>query len=441
MRNDDVARYEAGHDDRERLDGTLRGIVSSFVLIGALAVTLAGCQQSQPPAPANTPTPVHAIVARRQTIYPTESLAGVIAPYRNIGISSSLAEPVAEVDVRDGDRVRAGQVLARLVVDDLEASLSSAQRVAAADSARTSASASSAQLAFAQDSGQISNARAALAQALATLAGARRDLGRAQVLANNGYLAQQTVDQERTAVVNDQQAVAAAQASLENTLQNQHLNGTLRAGLQGANVAASLAQQRAAEADVDQIDREIARATIVAPVDGEIVNVNVEPGEYPSGRQLFTLQANDQVYAILSASGLEAFRIEPGAGAVVRVIGDDARFPGTVSAVLDQVTPGSTNFAIKVVVPNAAHRLHAGLAVASDVALPPVTGTAIPLSAFANDLRTSVLVVARGSVKTANVRAKSDDGKTAIVSGLAAGTQVIVDGTTSVSAGDKVAAH
>lgn len=408
----------------------------------ALSTSAACAGKTDAAAPQPTAAPVHVVAARNGVISPTQTLAGVIAPYRNIGISSSLAEPVAEVDVHDGDRVRAGQVLARLDIDDLDSSLASAERVTLANAARTSATAQNARLAFAQDNGQIRNARAAVAQAQTTLAGARRDLQRAQSLVDNGYLAQQTLDQEQTAVLNDQQSLVGARASLQNTLENQNVNGSLRAGLQGANVTAARAEQGAAEASVEQIRRELARATLVAPVDAEIVNVNVEPGEYPSGRQLFTLQENDRVFAILSASGLDAFRILTGAGAVARVLGDDggSRFRGRVSAVLDQVAPGSTNFAIKVELPNPEHRLHAGLPVSADVTLPSVHGVALPLRAFTNDLRTEVLVLQNGVVHTAHVTEKADDGTTAIVAGLDPGANVIFDGTTNVAAGDRATA-
>jgi len=50
----------------------------------------------------------------------------------------------------------------------------------------------------------------------------------------------------------------------------------------------------------------------------------------------------------------------------------------------------------------------------------------------------SVLAVRNGAAKTVRIAERSSDSTTAIVSGLPAGTRVIVDGTSSVSDGDKV---
>ncbi len=45
---------------------------------------------------------------------PTGTLAGVVAPYQNVAIQSSLTEPADAVYVREGDPVHAGQLLAQL---------------------------------------------------------------------------------------------------------------------------------------------------------------------------------------------------------------------------------------------------------------------------------------------------------------------------------------
>ena len=66
---------------------------------------------------------------REGVLRPSLQIAGVIAPYRQAGIAADLNEPFTEVDVQEGDHVHAGQVLARQLVDDLEAQLTSSQRM------------------------------------------------------------------------------------------------------------------------------------------------------------------------------------------------------------------------------------------------------------------------------------------------------------------------
>jgi hypothetical protein len=169
--------------------------------------------------------------------------------------------------------------------------------------------------------------------------------------------------------------------------------------------------------------------------------VNANPGEYHSGRQLFTIEDNSRVYAVLPASTAQAVRIEPGAPAIVRTTngldGDQVR--STVEAVLDQVQPGTTNFLVKVVIANTGYRLHAGMPVTGVVALPPVRGVEIPVSAFADDDRTSVYAIRAGVVRKISVRVRANDGASAVVLGLQAGTRVVTDAqSTNVSPGDQV---
>lgn len=407
-----------------------------------LVSACAGCDSGAQAAAAKaTPAPrVATVVARSGTIQPALRVSGVIAPYRQVGIASALAEPLAEVDVREGQRVRAGDVLARLQTDDLEAQLASAQRVVAEDNARVTQTAYQAQGSGAQDVTAVRSAQAALRQAQIDLAGARTDLARFQRLAASGYLPQQTLDQQRTTVANDEAAFVSAQAALAAAQANVSANGNgSDAGAQQAQIQAARAAADAAAASAEQLRRQIARATIVAPVDGVVVAVNANPGEYPSGRQLFTLEQNDRVYAVLNAASSQVTTIREGAAAIVAPNGVPDHERGTVEAVLDQVQPGTTNFTVKVLVDNAARRLHAGVPVTATVSLPAVRGTIVPVTAFVDDDRGTVYAVHEGRVRTVHVSEKSDDGNSAVVSGLSPGTPVVKNVQQSnVGNGDKI---
>ncbi len=309
---------------RDRVDEGSRSARALFIS-GALLSS--GCAAKTQLVPAPTAAPVQTTIALATVIHPSQTLPGMIAPYRSIGISSELAEPVTAVNVREGDHVRRGMLLAQLKTDDLEASLLSAQSVGAEDDARTAATLCSAQQTFAQGNNDVRTAQAALARAQITLAAAQHDFTRAQTLAAEGYLPQQTLDQPRTAIDNDLQAVRTARAALTGAVSNARANGSMNAGLQGANMAAARATHRAALVSVEQIARQIARATIVSPVDGVVANVNIDPGEYPSGRQLFTIEENAHVYAILNASSSQAFKIREGAAVTGRPSEESSSFP------------------------------------------------------------------------------------------------------------------
>lgn len=409
-----------------------------------LVVGCAGCGNAAAADPKSSPSPLPRVVtavARQGTIHPSLLIAGVIAPYRQVGIAANLSEPITTVDVQEGQRVRAGQVLARLLTDDLEAQLASAERIVSEDVARYGQTSYQTNAVAAQDAAAVRSAQAALHQAEVNLAGANTDLGRYQSLLAQGYLPVQTVEQQRTTVASDAAAVQSARANLNQAVANAQANGTgQNAGEQQQELAAAREAANAAEASAEQLRRQISRAVIVAPVDGVVDAVNANPGEYPSGRQLFTEEQIDRVYAVLPASTAQALDIRPGATASVVAGGSRRQDHGTVAAVLDQVQPGTTNFTVKVLVANADLHLRAGMPVTANVAEEPVSGVTIPVSAFIDDTRSSVYVVSGGVARTHTVAEVKDDGKTAVVTGLDPGTTVIADvAQTTVGNGDRVA--
>ena len=409
--------------------------VALLALAGGCGGASADAKASPPPSPA-----VVTVVAQTGTISPRLAIAGVIVPYRQIGIAANLAEPIVSVNVQEGDHVRAGQVLAKLLTDDLEASLASAERVVSEDVARYSQTSFQTGAVNAQDAAAIRSAQATLHQAEVTLAGARTDLNRYLQLQAQGYIANQTVDQQRTSVASDAAAVYAARGALDQAIANASANGRgTNAGEQQQELEAARDEANAAEASAEQLRREISRATIVAPADGVIDAVNANVGEYPAGRQLFTEEQVSQVYALLPASTAQALDIRNGAAASVSASGSARRDHGTVAAVLDQVQPGTTNFTVKVLLSNADGHLRAGMPVSASVAEPPVTGVLVPLSAFLDDTHTAVYVVSDGVVRTAPVTEVKDDGKNAVVTGLATGSVIVQDVlSATVGNGDKV---
>ena len=212
------------------------------------------------------------------------------------------------------------------------------------------------------------------------------------------------------------------------------------AGEQQQELDAARAAADAAQASVQQLQRQIARAVIVAPADGIVDAVNANPGEYPSGRQLFTIEQTAQMYALLPSSTAQVVRIQPGAAATVIPAGTTERDRGRVSAVLDEVQPGTTNFTVKVLVPNTGGHLHGGMPCTGTISLPPVSGVRIPVTAFVDDTHAAVYSVRNGVVATQPVTEVQDDGTNAIVNGLPAGTAIVQDvDQSNVGNGDRVA--
>jgi multidrug efflux pump subunit AcrA (membrane-fusion protein) len=373
------------------------------------------------------------------TIRPTVTLAGFISPAQSVALSSSLQEPTLKVNVQEGDHVRAGQVLAVLSTADLRASLAYDLHNAAANDALTKQNQYQGQLNIAQGNDAVNQARANLRSARATLVNAERDLQRYKQLYSQGYVTEQQYVTQQTTVENDTQAVRNDEAALSSAISNVSANGTMEQGLQAAKVNQSIAQAQASRDQAAQEQVSINTATITSPVTGTIVNRNLNPGEYPGTRQIFTIQEEDYVFAILSASSAKIFQVPVGASVNVTVNGLRGSYPGTVAAVLDQLTPGSTNFAIKVHVPNPQGTLRSGVTVSSVIQLNPVSGLEVPVTSFLDDNHTSVMTVdASNTTHVVNVTQIATDGTNSIVSGLETGVRLVTNGQLGLSDGQKV---
>ncbi len=406
-----------------------------------LGIALAACGHARPAAVAQAPF-VETTVAVQGAIVPGEQLAGVIAPYQNVAVSSTLTEPADAVNVAEGDVVHRGEVLAQLDTADLNAALQSDLAQAQSDHAATSHNSFAGSLSIAQGVDSLRTAQTAIGQAQANLARDTTDLHRYQQLLQNGYIAEQQEAEQQTTVNDDAQTLRADQAAAASAASNVTANGSslTAPGLQSSTVQASQATEQVALANANQERVQIAKATIVSPIDGVVVNRNLNPGEYPGTRQIFTLQQVDPIYAILRGSGQQIAQIATGAPATI--LSTDAKRSqrsGKVAGVLNQIVPGSTDFQVKVVLQNGDGSLRPGMAVSGSVRLPGVNGIRVPLTAFTDDNHDAVMIVQNGTIKTVKVAEIADDGVTSIVSGIDPGVRVVSNGQTSVGDGEKVA--
>jgi multidrug efflux pump subunit AcrA (membrane-fusion protein) len=407
-----------------------------------LLAALAACSGGGKPAAVSKAPYVDTSVASEGVITPGEQLAGVIAPYQNVAIASTLTEPADTVDVQAGDVVHRGEVLAQLDTADLEASLQSDVAQAQSDKAATTHNTFAGSLTIAQGVDSMQSANTAVLQARANLARDRTDLQRYQQLLANGYIPEQQVATQQTTVNDDEQTLRSNTAALAAARSNVTANGSNvnAPGLQSSTVQASQATEQVALANANQERVQIAKATIRSPIDGVVVNRNLNPGEYPGTRQLFTLQQVNPIYAILHGSGAQIARVAKGQGATI-VTADAGRSArtGVVSGVLNQIVPGSTDFQVMVVLQNPQGTLRPGMVVSGSVRLPGVHGIRVPETAFTDDNHDALMAVENGTVKTLHVVEIATDGSNSIVTGVDPGTRVVSDGQTSVGDGEKVA--
>lgn len=178
-----------------------------------------------------------------------------------VDVASKLAGRLTEVLVREGERVEAGSVVARLDTESLDAQM----RQARAELGRARA--------------ERDHAEALVAQRESELDFARRELQRMQRLAAQGqFVSEESVDQARTAVRTSEAAMRAARVQ----------------------VAATAAAIEAAEASIDRIDVEIRDTELRAPRSGRVLYRLAEPGEVVGiGGKVLTLLDLGDVYMVI----------------------------------------------------------------------------------------------------------------------------------------------
>ena len=194
-----------------------------------------------------------AAVARTASLQSFVTASGEIVATRYADIGSSAMGRLGNLSVKEGDRVKAGQVLARI------------DRVQAASSAAAAAAGLGALEADAR--GTVDQARAAQAELEAAKSRAsesQKSLARAKDLRSAGLIPQSELD---SATANAESAAAQVDAAT-------------------AAVARSTQTQGAAERRVSQGRAEQTRArdlldktAITAPIDGVVTRLDVEEGE------------------------------------------------------------------------------------------------------------------------------------------------------------------
>jgi HlyD family secretion protein len=170
---------------------------------------------------------------------------------------------VEMIGVREGDRVEAGQLLARLDQQEILA------RRAQAEAQVAAARALLRELESGFRSEEVAQARAGRDAAAERLADAERDLQRARVLLEGGAISQEALDKAEL-------AHELARSQLEQATEQLRL---LEAGPRAERIESQRAQLAAAEASSKAIEAAIAYSTIEAPFDGVVTIRHSEPGE------------------------------------------------------------------------------------------------------------------------------------------------------------------
>ena len=342
-----------------------------------------------------------------------------VASVARTDLASTLTARVEKVLVREGDAVKAGQLLIALDDDDLQAQLQQAQAALGTAEARLKSQY--------ELSGPV--ATQGLAQSRANMEYALSDLARNQSLHAKGFIGDAKLqDVERAATSASaayQQAAAQATANTRG----------------GAEAQATQARVREAQGAVRVVRAKLEQTGIAAPADGRVIARSVEVGDVAqAGKKLLTLAISGETRLIAQIDEKNLRFVREGMRAVASADAfPDIKFDAQLIYLAPSVdvTRGTVEARLRVPKPPAI--LRDDMTVSAEVVLAQKQAA---LSIPGNALREAgerkyVLVVRSGTALEQDVRTGVQSlQRVEIVSGLSAGEAVIVD--VKVRAGQRV---
>lgn len=248
-----------------------------------------------------------------------------------VDVATKYAGRVADILVQEGDFVNAGQPLARMQIDTLQAQ----QIEATAQRDRASHGVTSARAEIALRESQYAAALANVAQREAELDAAQRRLARSETLTREGAASEQELDDDRARVRGANAALKATQAQA--TAAKSAIEAA-RAQTVGAESAVT-----AANATIQRISADVKDSELTAPRDGRIQFRLAQPGEViGAGGKVLNLVDVSDVYISFFLPETVAGRVA--LGTEVRIVLDAAPqyvIPAKVSFVAStaQFTP------------------------------------------------------------------------------------------------------
>ena len=228
-----------------------------------------------------------------------------------IDISTRAAGRIREILVNEGDFVTAGQVLARMDTDQLEAQ----RRQLQAQLHRASVSIDTAKSLIVQREAEKAANQATQAQREAQFESLDKKLGRSEQLIKTSAVSQQVLDDDRANALGAKAAVAAAEAQVA---ASEAAISAARAQVIDAGAAVD-----AAQAAIESVTVDINDATLTSPRDGRVQYRVAQPGEVLSaGGRVLNLVDLGEIYMTFFLPTAQAGRVAIGAD--VRLVLDAA---------------------------------------------------------------------------------------------------------------------
>lgn len=444
-------------------------------------------------------TPVEVAAIKKDTIYNSTMITGKVSGKTDVAVIPKVAGKVAEVSVKVGQQVKAGETIAILDKTDLQnrveqakASMDTAAigieqakdsvatssvgvKQAEASTATAEIGVEQAQVALKQAQDSIKSVQAAYNLAKANydasyekIQNAKLNLERSKVLYEQGAISKSQLEQAELAASDNSIKVLEAQLAQAQESLNQSSNSVNQAnvavkqaqkaydqaklgveqaktGHNQANTGISQAQASYNQAKVayDQAVKALNDAVITSPVDGVIYAVNIEKGEMASSAQpVVTITSVDKVHVKVDVTEKLIIKLKKGDSINVQIpsIGDE-KITGTITLINPVANSQNNLYTVEIEVDNKDHKIKPGMF--ANVQLNTdlkenvilINSEAVTVS----NEKQVVYVVENGKAVEKEVETGIDNGDyVEIKSGVTLNDKVIVKGQELVKNGDKV---
>jgi HlyD family secretion protein len=298
-----------------------------------------------------------------------------------VRVAAQVAGRILDLPIREGNRVEAGAVVARL--DTADAMLALARARADRDQADAQLRllrAGARPEDIAQADAQLAAAESERAAALAEVAAAQPDVDRFEAL-----LASQSGSRKQRddAVARRDVARERARATTNRIDAAAQALARLKAGSRREEIAAAAARVAAADVQIQILEKAIADATVVAPIAGIVTDVVAEVGELAAPRAALVILTDlDHAWANVYVDEPAVPRLRIGQPATLYTDAGGAGIAGSITYISAKAefTPRNVQTAedrsqlvyrLKVSVDNAGGVLKSGMPVEADIPFQP----------------------------------------------------------------------
>jgi multidrug efflux pump subunit AcrA (membrane-fusion protein) len=348
------------------------------------------------------------------------SRTGDIAPYAQVTIYSKVQGWVEKINVREGDRVKTGQVLATLDAREAAAYVSQSKASLEAAVARLNQVKATSE----------ETVQSQIQQAKANLELSESDLKRARELHQKDFVARQQLDE---AVTRYSVAKAAYDLALNSVRQKTWEN----------DIALAEAQVRQAKATLDLAQAQLANLIILSPMEAGVTKRFVDPGTMVKDTTpILALMDLTEVKMMVNVIEREFVHLQKGQPVTITCTAFPGRiFQGRILIITPALELQSRTAEIQISIPNPGYILNPGMFGRVEILLRSnPQATLIPIQALITEDEKDFVYVLRDGKAFRKPIQKGivKDTLVEILRGLTPGEQVIVAGQEFLSDGRPV---